>query len=80
MSGLLAWARTNPIIARVGLRFSARLVVAMVAVLPFQAVGAQLGVSPNFGAVAAVLLGLWVGGRWANRQADRWAIPREHEG
>jgi len=74
----LTWARENPIPARVGLRFAARLVVAFVAVWPLQALGAPLGVSPNFGAIAAVLLALWVGGRWANRQADRWGIPPEH--
>jgi hypothetical protein len=78
MDGLLIWARGNPILARVGLRFVARLAIAMVLVLPLQAVGAQMGVSPNFGAIGAVIIGLWVGGRWANRQADRWDIPPEH--
>jgi hypothetical protein len=80
MNRILTWARDNPIPARVGLRFVARLTVALVVVVPLQALGARIGVSPNFGAIGAVVLGLWVGGRWANRQADRWAIPQEHEG
>ena len=76
---MLVWARANPIVARVGLRFLARLVIALALVLPLQAIGARLGVSPNFGVFGAVIIALWFGGRWANRQADRWGIPHEHE-
>lgn len=72
------WAAENPVLARVGLRFALRLLIALLLVVPLQTLGARLGLSPNFGALAAVMLGLWLGGRWANRQADRWGIPPEH--
>jgi hypothetical protein len=76
---MLAWARANPLAARVGLRFIARLVIAVALVLPLQAVSRQFGVPADYGLFVAVILALLIGGRLANRQADRWGIPNEYE-
>lgn len=80
MNGLRAWAMANPILARVGLRFGVRLAIAVLLVVPLQTLGARFSLSPNYGALAAVMIGLWFGGLWANGMADRWGIPREHAG
>jgi hypothetical protein len=74
---MLPWARANPLAARVGLRFIARLVIAVALVLPLQAASRHFGVPADYGLFVAVILALVVGGRIADRQADRWGIPNE---
>lgn len=74
---MLNWARANPLAARVGLRFIARLVIAVALVLPLQAASRRFGIPPDYGLFLAVLVALLAGGRIANRQADRWGIPSE---
>lgn len=76
---MLTWARANALAARVGLRFIARLVIAVALVLPLQALSRHFGVPPDYGLFAAVILALLIGGRVANQQADRWNIPNEYE-
>lgn len=75
---MLAWARANPLFARVGLRFISRLVIAVALVLPLQAASRYFGVPPDYGLFIAVILALLIGGRIANQQADRWGIPNEY--
>ncbi len=75
---MLTWARANPLAARVGLRFIVRLVIAVVLVLPLQALSDRFAVSANYGVFVAVIVALLLGGRIADQQADRWGIPNEH--
>lgn len=75
---MLTWARANPLTARVGLRFIVRLVIAVILVLPLQALSTRFGVSPNYGLFVALIVALLVGARIANQQADRWGIPNEY--
>lgn len=75
---MLTWARANPLAARVGLRFVTRLVIAVILVLPMQALSVRIGVSADYGLFVAVILALVVGARVANQQADRWGIPNEY--
>jgi hypothetical protein len=75
---MLNWARANPLAARIGLRFMARLVIAVALVLPLQALSVRFGVPPDYGLFAALLVALLAGGRIANQQADRWGIPNEY--
>jgi hypothetical protein len=74
---MLSWARANPLAARAGLRFVARLVIAVILVLPLQALSTRFGMPADYGLFVAVVLALLVGGRIANQQADRWGIPSE---
>jgi hypothetical protein len=74
---MLNWARANPLAARVGLRFIARLVIAVILVLPLQALSTRFGMQADYGLFVAVILALLAGGQIANRQADRWGIPNE---
>ena len=72
-----AWARRNPVIARVLLRFALRLLVALAVVIPLLPLVERYNASPNLAAIAAVVIGLALGGRLAARVATLWQLPEE---
>jgi|GEM_PF-4225062 len=71
------WARRNPGMARVLLRLAMRLAVALALVVPLGWIGEQYGWSPNIAAIAAVVVGLIVGAKLAERVAVLWGLPAD---
>lgn len=72
-----AWALRNPAAARILLRLALRLAVALAIVIPLGALGDQYGINPNVAAITAVLVGLVVGAKLAERTAKAWGLPDE---
>ena len=72
-----AWARHNPMMARVLLRLGFRMAVALAVVIPLMPMMERYGVSPNVAAITAVVVGLLVGARLAERVAKLWGLPEE---
>lgn len=71
------WAQRNPGMARILLRLALRLAVALAVVIPLGSIGEQYGWSPNIGAIVAVVIGLIVGAKLAERVAVLWGLPAE---
>lgn len=72
---MIAWLRARPEAAHIILRFVLRLALALAIVVPLGALSEAQGVSPNFAAIAAVVVALALGGRAAAWLAARWGIP-----
>lgn len=72
-----AWALNNPMMARVLLRLGFRMAVALAVVIPLMPMMERYGVSPNVAAITAVVVGLVVGARLAERVAKLWGLPEE---
>ena len=75
-----AWAIRNPMMARVLLRLACRMGVALAIVVPLMPVAEYYAISPNVAAIAAVVIGLLVGAKLAERVAVAWALPPEQGG
>ena len=72
-----AWALRNPMMARVLLRLGLRMAVALAVVVPLMPMMERYGVSPNIAAITAVVVGLLVGAKLAERVATLWGLPEE---
>ncbi len=72
-----AWALRNPMMARVLLRLVLRMAVALAVVIPLMPMMERYGVSPNIAAITAVVVGLLVGAKLAERVAKLWGLPEE---
>ncbi len=72
-----AWALRNPMMARVLLRLGFRMGVALAVVIPLMPMMERYGVSPNIAAITAVVVGLIVGARLAERVAVMWGLPED---
>ena len=72
-----AWALRNPMMARVLLRLGLRMAVALAVVIPLMPMMERYGVSPNIAAITAVVVGLLVGAKLAERVAVLWGLPEE---
>ena len=72
-----AWALRNPMMARVLLRLVLRMAVALAVVVPLMPMMERYGVSPNIAAITAVVVGLLVGAKLAERVAVLWGLPEE---
>jgi len=71
------WAIQNPMLARVLLRLGCRMGVALAIVVPLMPMFERYGVSPNMAAIIAVVIGLVVGAKLAERLAVAWGLPAE---
>lgn len=72
-----AWALRNPMMARVLLRLGFRMAVALAVVIPLMPMMERYGVSPNIAAITAVVVGLLVGAKLAERVAVLWGLPED---
>ena len=72
-----AWALRNPMLARVLLRLVLRMAVALAVVVPLLPMMERYGVSPNIAAITAVVVGLLVGAKLAERVAVLWGLPED---
>jgi hypothetical protein len=71
------WAQRNPALARIVLRLGMRMAVAIGIVIPLLPIAEQQGWSPNIAAIVAVVVGLIVGAKLAERVAVMWGLPEE---
>jgi len=75
MNMLVAWARKNPIWARLWIKLLVRLPLAMGLVVGLQALADRFGLSANGAAIAGVVVAVWGGGKIAERICLRLEIP-----
>lgn len=67
MKGAVAWARANPIWARLWIKLAVRLPLALGLVVGLQALAERFALSLNGAAIMGVVLAIWGGGRIADR-------------
>jgi len=75
MTELLAWARANPIWARLWIKLGVRLPLALALVMGLQAAAALFDLSSNGAAIIGVVVAVWAGGRIAERLCAALVIP-----
>jgi uncharacterized YccA/Bax inhibitor family protein len=71
------WAHRNPALARILLRLGMRMAVAIGIVIVLMPIAERQGWSPNIAAIGAVVVGLIVGAKLAERVAILWGLPEE---
>ncbi len=76
MKGAVAWARANPIWARLWIKLAVRLPLALGLVVGLQAVAERSALSANGAAIIGVVVALWVGGKVADRVCLRVGIEQ----
>ena len=75
MTGLMGWARANPIWARLWIKLAVRLPLALALVVGFQFLADRFALSANGAAIVGVVVGVWGGGRIAERVCAALTIP-----
>jgi len=73
------WALRNPVMGHIVLKLVLRLAVALAVMVVLGPVGQHFGVNPNVAAISAVVVGLLVGAKLADRTAKAWGMPPEAE-
>ena len=75
MTGLVGWARANPIWARLWLKLGIRMPLALALVVGLQILAERFELSANGAAIIGVVVAVWGGGRIAERVCETLAIP-----
>ena len=75
MTGLVDWARANPIWARLWLKLGIRMPLALTLVVGLQILAERFALSANGAAIIGVVVAVWGGGKIAERVCETLAIP-----